>query len=116
MANTLFLQPSSPLDNSHPNYSRATGGAVFSRYSQAASGILTVAETDALVKGGVSAAIADAKALADFSNDPNFSALFTDSVVIGIGGTSQGSSSSEGDILPHQSQAVTIDVGFFAAR
>lgn len=105
MANTLFLQPSSPLDNSNPNYARATGGAVFSDYSQTASGTLTVAETDSLVKGGVSAAIADAKALADFSNDPNFSALFTDSAVIGIGGTSQGSSSSEAKVIANFSVA-----------
>lgn len=105
MANTLFLQPSSPLDNSNPNYARATGGAVFSHYSQTASGTLTVAETDSLVKGGVSAAIADAKALADFSNDPNFSALFTDSAVIGIGGASQGSSSSEAKVIANFSVA-----------
>lgn len=105
MANTLFLQPSSPLDNSNPNYARATGGAVFSHYSQTASGTLTVAETDSLVKGGVSAAIADAKALAVFSNDPNFSALFTDSAVIGIGGASQGSSSSEAKVIANFSVA-----------
>ena len=105
MANTLFLQPSSPLDNSNPNYARATGGAVFSHYSQTASGTLTVAETDSLVKGGVSAAIADAKALAVFSNDPNFSALFTDSAVIGIGGASQGSSSSEDKLIANFSVA-----------
>jgi serralysin len=114
MANTLFLQPSSPLDNSNPNYARATGGAVFSDYSQTASGTLTVAETDSLVKGGVSAAIADAQAV--FSNDPNFSALFTDSVVIGIGGTSQGSSSSEAKVIASFSVAQNQTFSFdFAA-
>jgi len=61
MANTLFLQQSYPFDNPNPNYARATGGAVFSHYSQTASGTLTATEADTLVKGGVSAAIADAK-------------------------------------------------------
>ncbi|MGB8689059.1 MAG: calcium-binding protein [Microcoleus sp.] len=103
MANTLFLQPSSPLDNSNPNYAIARGGAVFSDYSQTASGTLTATEADTLVKGGVSAAIADAKAV--FSNDPNFSALFTDSAVIGIGGASQGSSSSEAKVIANFSVA-----------
>ena len=99
MANTLFLEPSSPIDNSNPNYAIATGAANFSNYSQAASSILTDAQTDTLVKGGVAAAIADAQAVANFSNDPNFSALFTDSEVIGIDGVSQGSSSSEAKVI-----------------
>ncbi|WRH67566.1 MAG: hypothetical protein RSE13_04140 [Planktothrix sp. GU0601_MAG3] len=89
MPDTLFLQPISSLDYPQPNYASAAGGAVFYNYSQTASGILTASETETLVNGGVSAAIADAQAV--FSNDPNFSALFTDSAVIGIGGASQGS-------------------------
>ena len=96
MANTLFLQQSYPFDNPNPNYARATGGAVFSHSSHTASGTLTATEADTLVKGGVSAAIADAQAV--FSNDPNFSALFTDSGVIALG-TSQGSSSSEAKVI-----------------
>jgi len=99
MASTLFLQPSSPISNPNPNYASATGGAIFLNYSQAASGILTSTQADTLVKGGVAAAIADAQALADFSNDPNFSALLTDSEVIGIDGASQGSSSSEAKVI-----------------
>lgn len=103
MPNTLFLQPISPGDNPNPNYASATGGAVFSNYSQAASGTLTSADTDTLVKGGVSAAIADAQAV--FSNDPNFSALFTDSAVISLGEASQGSSSSEAKVVANFSIA-----------
>jgi serralysin len=103
MANTLFLQPISPLDSANPNYASATGGAIFSQYSQAASGFLPTSETDTLVKSGVSAAIADADAV--FSNDPNFSALFTESAVIAIGEASEGSSSTEAKVVANFSVA-----------
>jgi serralysin len=103
MANTLFLQPISPLDSANPNYASATGGAIFSQYSQAASGFLPTSETETLVKSGVSAAIADADAV--FSNDPNFSALFTESAVIAIGEASEGSSSTEAKVVANFSVA-----------
>ena len=116
MANTLFLEPSSPISNPNPNYAFATGGAIFSNYNQAASSILTDGQTDTLVKGGVAVAIADAQAEADFSNDPNFSDLFTVSAVIGIDGASQGSSSSEAKVIGNFSIAKNQTFSFdFAA-
>ncbi|NJS09597.1 MAG: calcium-binding protein [Microcoleus sp. CSU_2_2] len=97
MPNTLFLQPISSPDNPNPNYASATGGAVFSNYSQAGSDFLTPTDTDTLVNQGVTVAIANAEAV--FSNDPNFSALFTESSVISLEGASQANSSSEAKVI-----------------
>ncbi len=100
---TVFLQPTNTNPNPNPNFARATGFALFSNYSQSPSGLLTAARTEALVKGGVAGAIADAAAIADFQGDPTFSALFTDSIGVGLDGSYAGSANSE-----------TIVVGNFA--
>ena len=97
MPNTLFLQPISSPDNPNPNYASATGGAIFSNYSQTGSDFLTPTDTDTLVNQGVTVAIANAEAV--FSNDPSFSALFTESSVISLEGASQANSSSEAKVI-----------------
>lgn len=94
---TLFLQPTGSTSN--PNFARATGLTLFSNYSQSPSVILTDTQTEALIKGGVPNAIADATAIADFQSDPTFSALFTDSVGIGLDGTFAGSAKSETKVV-----------------
>ncbi len=93
---TLFLQPTNTISNPNPNFAKATGLTVFSNYSQA-SGDLTFALAETLVKGGVAVAIAEAKAI--FNNDPTFSALFTDSTGIGLEGPYAGSANSETKVV-----------------
>jgi serralysin len=83
----------SPSPSPSPNFVRAQGSAVFSNYSQSPSGTLTAAQVDVLVKGGVGVALAKAEAI--FNSDPTFSALFTDSTVIGLEGQFTGAADSE---------------------
>jgi serralysin len=87
----------SPNLNTSPNFVRATGNSELSNYSQSPSAILTVAQADTLVKGGVSVAIAQAGAI--FSSDENFSQLFTDSIVIGTEGQFTGRTDTNTAIL-----------------
>lgn len=99
---TIFLQSTGSNSNSNPNFATATGFAVFSNYSQNPSGILTSAQAETLVRGGVSAAIANAIAIADFRNDPNFTALFTGAgggTGVGLEGSFAGSANSEAKVV-----------------
>ncbi len=83
MASELFfLQLSEPTKKYEPNFAKAKGITLFKNYSQSPLDILTNAQTEALVKSGVAAAIADAQAL--FRYDPDFSYLFTESIVVGL--------------------------------
>jgi serralysin len=86
-----------PNPSPSPNFVRAQGDTIFSNYSQNASGTLTVAQADTLVKGGVGLAIAQAGAI--FNNDPTFSALFTDSTVIALDGQFTGNADSQANVL-----------------
>jgi Ca2+-binding RTX toxin-like protein len=76
---TIFLQPVNSGSHPNPNYADATGNATFFNYSHAATDSLTSAELNALVNGGVGAALSDASAL--FINDPAFTTLFTETFV-----------------------------------
>jgi serralysin len=87
VADTLFLQPQTPISNTNLNFANATGDAKFTNYSQPAIGTLTDAQVETLVKGGVSIAIAQAAAI--FSNDPTFSELFTNSSGVGEEGSAK---------------------------
>lgn len=87
VADTLFLQPQKPISNTDLNFANATGDAKFTNYSQVASGTLTDAQVETLVKGGVSIAIA--QATATFKNDPTFSELFTNSIGVGDEGSAK---------------------------
>jgi serralysin len=80
-----------------PNFVRAEGNAIFYNYSQNPSGTLTASEVEALAKGGVGLAIAQAGEI--FNNDPTFSALFTESTVIGLDGEFTDSAESQTNIL-----------------
>jgi serralysin len=93
---TLFLQPNNTIPNPNPNFANSTGLAVFSNYSQA-SGALTSAQVEVLVKGGVATAIGEAGAI--FNNDPTFSVLFTDSTGIGLEGSYAGSVDSKTKVV-----------------
>ncbi|MEH2024415.1 calcium-binding protein [Nostoc sp.] len=84
-----------PKPDPTPNFVTAEGDATFSNYSESASGVLTTTQTDALVQGGVTAAIAEAQA----SFDPTFSSLFTQAAVVGLDGQFQGTSNSEAKVL-----------------
>lgn len=75
---TIFLQPVNS-GNPNPNYASATGNATFFGYSHSATDSLTSAELNALVNGGVGAALVEATAT--FINDPAFTSLFTDTFV-----------------------------------
>ena len=76
---TIFLQPINSGSNPNPNYANATGNAIFFNYSHAATDSLTSGELNALVNGGVGAALVDASAI--FINDPAFTTLFTDTYI-----------------------------------
>ncbi|MDZ8260544.1 calcium-binding protein [Nostoc sp. ChiQUE01b] len=84
-----------PKPDPSPNFATAEGDATFSNYSEGTSSILTATQTDALVQGGVAAAIADAQA----SFDPTFSSLFTQAAVVGLSGQFEGTSNSEAKVL-----------------
>ncbi|MDY7023484.1 MAG: hypothetical protein SWJ54_19375 [Cyanobacteriota bacterium] len=79
---TLFLEPSGSTVNT--NFVEALGEAVFSNYSQPASGSLTEVELEELVSGGVAAALVEAEAI--FINDPAFTGLFTEAFAEGEDG------------------------------
>ena len=93
---TLFLQPVFP-NNDPPNFAEATGSAQFFNFSQNASGSLTSAEFDILVKGGVASAIANANAT--FVNDPTFTDLFTENSAVGEDGAFNVKSKSETKVV-----------------
>ncbi|MGB3535872.1 MAG: hypothetical protein WBA13_20440 [Microcoleaceae cyanobacterium] len=76
---TIFLQPVNSGSNPNPNYANASGSATFFGYSHAATDSLNQAELNALVNGGVGAALVEASAT--FINDPAFTSLFTDTLV-----------------------------------
>ncbi|MEH2181856.1 calcium-binding protein [Nostoc sp.] len=84
-----------PKPDPSPNFATAQGDSTFSNYSEDPSSILTATQTDALVQGGVAAAIADAQA----SFDPTFSSLFTQAAVVGLDGQFEGTSNSEAKVL-----------------
>ncbi|OYD95244.1 hypothetical protein CDG76_09650 [Nostoc sp. 'Peltigera membranacea cyanobiont' 210A] len=84
-----------PKPDPSPNFATAEGDATFSNYSEGAASILTATQADTLVKGGVTAAIAEAQA----SFDPTFSSLFTQAAVVGLSGQFEGTSNSEAKIL-----------------
>ncbi|MBN3909467.1 MAG: hypothetical protein HWQ35_23860 [Nostoc sp. NMS1] len=100
--NLNFLDNTDSINNLKPNpkpdFVNAQGNTIYFNYSQSASGILTDAQTDTLVKGGVGIAIAEAQANF-FNNDPTFSSLFTNASVIGLDGQFTGSSDSETKVL-----------------
>ena len=80
---TLFLQPTNAVHYT-PTYVNATSANVsFLNYSLPVKGSLTTAESNALVRGGVAAAIADSTAA--FSHDPNYTELFGASSATGVG-------------------------------
>lgn len=87
-----------PDPNPSPNFVTAQGGTIFSNYSQSPSAILTTAQTDTLVQGGVALAIAEAQAIF-LNNDLTFSALFTDTSITGLSGQFTGSADSETKVL-----------------
>ncbi|MHC0061830.1 calcium-binding protein [Nostoc sp. UIC 10890] len=95
---TIFLQSTATNPSPNPNFANAQGSAVFFNYSQSPSGTLTQAQTDTLVKGGVTLAIAEAGATF-FDNDPAFSTLFTDSNGIGLDGSFSGSANSKTKVV-----------------
>jgi len=93
------LKPNSnPEPNPNPNFVTAQGSTLFFNYSHIPSGTLTSAQTDTLVKGGVALAIAEAEAIF-FNNDLTFSALFTDTSIVGLDGQFTGSADSETKVL-----------------
>ena len=75
------------------NFAEAEADTLFSHYSQSASGTLTQTQTDTLVNGGVSVALANAQGI--FNGDANYSSLFADSFGISSGGTTQVKSNSQ---------------------
>ncbi|MDF5732221.1 MAG: hypothetical protein PUP92_30510 [Rhizonema sp. PD38] len=75
------------------NFAEAEADTLFSHYSQSASGALTRTQTDTLVNGGVSFALANAQGT--FNGDANYSSLFADSFGISSGGTTQVKSNSQ---------------------
>lgn len=93
---TYFLAPAAAIDYA-PNFVEAFGNLVFTDYSQSASDFLSKTQTEALVSGGVAAAIASADGF--FSNDANFSELFTLSEAEGEEGNFQGSATSQTKIV-----------------
>ncbi len=91
----LFLKPDPGL-KPFSNVASGTGGLNF--YANKRSDVvLTSAEANSLVNGGVSAAIATAAA--SYIADAKFSSVFNDSSVFGQGGTYQGEASSSAEIL-----------------
>jgi serralysin len=94
-SDTKFLQPTSVISNSNPNFAGATGRISFSSYSQSPSDILAASETNSLVNNGVANAIAEAVG----SSDPAFSDLFTESIGFGFDGSYQGSAKSAAKVV-----------------
>ncbi len=82
--NLFFLQPTGSTTDPNPNFAEAEGNAVFSNYSQPASGSLNSVEVQELISGGVASAIVDASAV--FINDPGFTSLFTEAFAEGEDG------------------------------
>jgi serralysin len=101
----------SPDPNPSPNFVTAQGGTIFSNYSQSPSAILTTAQTDTLVQGGIALAIAEAQAIF-LNNDLTFSALFTDASVIGLSGQFTGSADSETKVLANFTVAANQSFSF----
>ncbi len=89
---TIFLQPVNSGSNPNPNYASATGNATFFGYSHPATDSLTSSELNALVNGGVGAALVEASAI--FVTDPAFTSLFTDTFVEALEEDFKGTSSS----------------------
>ncbi|MDF5713784.1 MAG: hypothetical protein PUP93_07800 [Rhizonema sp. NSF051] len=75
------------------NFAEAEADTLFTHYSQSASGTLSQTQTDTLVNGGVSLALANAQGT--FNGDANYSSLFADSFGISSGGTTQVKSNSQ---------------------
>jgi serralysin len=90
---TIYARSIPSISNSNPNFSNASGDAIFTNYSESPSGTLTAAQVETLVKGGVAAAVAQGAAV--FNSDPTFSALFTNSSGIGEDGAFQASAESK---------------------
>ncbi|MBR8841140.1 MAG: hypothetical protein DSM106950_46160 [Stigonema ocellatum SAG 48.90 = DSM 106950] len=88
----------------------ATAKTAFSNYSKSASGFLTQAQVDTLVKGGVAIAIANAKAT--FNNDAALSTLLTDVTGSSLGNNSQVKSSSESKVAASFSLAAKETFSF----
>jgi serralysin len=115
MSETLSLKQIAPNSNSTPNFATAEVSSLFSNYSQPASGTLTDAQTEALVKGGVATAIANAQAV--FNNDPTISGLFNNNLAIGSNGSYQGSSSSKTEVIGNFSVGANQNFSFdFSAK
>lgn len=94
---TIFLQPIGSTLN--PNFANAKGATLFSNYSHTPSGTLTAIQAQTLVQGGTAIAIAEASAVTDFQNDPNFSFLYNDSTGIGLDGSYTGNSNIETKVV-----------------
>ncbi len=90
---SLLLTPSSSKQIA---FAQATADTVLSNYNVSASNILTQAQVDLLVEGGVATAIGDASAI--FKSDANFSNLFTNITGIGSDGNFKVTSSSEAKV------------------
>jgi serralysin len=86
-----------PTPSPNPNFVQAQGNTIFLNYSQNPANILTAAQTDILVKNGVSIALAEAQAV--FNTDPTFSALFTNSAAVGGNGQFTSSADSQTKVL-----------------
>lgn len=96
-AETFFLNPISTLTNYVPNFANAVGNAAYYNYSHSSTSSLSSVETETLLNGGVSHAIAEARTI--FINDPVFSDLFTTSNSIASDGTYEVSSKSKAKVV-----------------
>ncbi|BAY07951.1 calcium-binding protein [Calothrix sp. NIES-2098] len=96
-AEIFFLNPTSSSTNYVQNYAHAIGSATYYNYSHASESSLSSAESETLVNGGVSLAIAEARTT--FINDPTFTDLFTDSYNVALDGTYELSSQSKTKIV-----------------
>jgi serralysin len=112
---TIFLQSTDPNPNSNLNFANALGFAVFSNYSQSPSATLTEVQTEALVKNGVSIALAEARSTVN-NNEPTFSTLFSDTIGIGLDGSSSGSANSQAKVVANFAVGAnqTLSFDFYA--
>jgi serralysin len=95
-SDTFFLQPLQPNTTRDPLFATATGSGVFLNHSHSTSGGLTDVQAQTLVNGGVATAIAQADAI--LIDDPAFSALFTETEIVGEEGSFTGSTKSEAKV------------------
>ncbi len=107
---SLLLTPSSSQQIA---FAQATADTVLSNYNVSASNILTQAQTDTLVQGGMASAIGNASAV--FNSNADFYTLFTNSTGSGSDGNFQVTGSSEAKVVASFSVAAhqTFSFDFF---